>query len=456
MSTIGLEKERNGGNGKKVDEIVEENVDESDQTEEKGNKPKETVDTSDQTAGNSNINKDITLNITKVITKKEITYGWNLEVALVADDNKLDNSALFQVQATRYEEANELTISVEAELDQESTVDTIKVDLGNTVNNSFETIKTFEVSEFNQITADGVTEIHLDIIIDFLDFNEDELDLLQKVRLSIPVEKKKGQTAALTATHELSLSDTPETVINAEAEIETDLLDALEEFGTTDATVDDWFVELNEYNLFENEIEIIFDEIQDAKDMVVTVNLIGDDSKILRTIKVTLASGQYELLQNIWTGDFHHIHGFWMPPLKDDFVLGRKAVPVSFWLKEAPAEELSLRIFEATSDNNDEITIKDQVAVMTQDKVRTASCGKRGKTWGGNQPGVYYKFILKARNLPLKEDRDYVLAVMIGDDMLAFDEETPAMLSFTVAEGEFKTRWAEKLNSRRYDSNGNR
>lgn len=140
-----------------------------------------------------------------------------------------------------------------------------------------------------------------------------------------------------------------------------------------------------------------------------------------------------------------NIHGSWIQPFTDHFVLEGRSVPVRFWLEKAPSETPSFYIFDASTD----ITIGNEVAVITEDQLRTGKGGKGIKNRRENQTQGYwyYKCNLKTWNLPfLQEGSTYVLAVMIGDELLAFDEDTPASMSFTVGEDAFKTRWATKLN----------
>lgn len=389
--------------------------------------------------GNNDDTLDYTLNIVKVTTDQIITFDWDLDGALVAQEqnNNEINNALFQIQALRYIESNELTVSVKAELSQEIKSDTITVILGDKVDDNFEAIRTYEINEFTQSIVNGTSLLSLNIDVNLLDFSEEELALLQKIRLSIPVVKENGNTANLTTTHKLSLPENP-TTLNAEAIIETNLLEALEELGTADVLADDWTVkeeDLGLDNSFNKEIQLSLDAVENTKNLIVRAKIKSDNGTILDEIKISLGSVQDEQIQNVWNGETHNVHGFWLPPVTENFVLGRKSAQVKFWLETKPSEPISIHIYESNVDDSGTIIPGDFVTEITNDNIRTRNCGNHARTWGENQPGGYYKFILKYKDLPsLEVGSTYILAVMIGEDILTFDEDSVAMLSFEVSE----------------------
>lgn len=428
-------------------------------------------------AGGSGGDQAPMLTISYVRTSQDIAYAWDLAAALTGDGNgsSVPLPGLFRVLAARSEAVNEMTVSVEAELNQEIALDTVSVALGGTVDGNFEPVETYEVSDFTQQTNDGTTLISLAVTADLLDLDADRL---QQVRLSVPVEKKQGQSADLTATHEIQMPESAKT-LNAAVVIETNLLKALADFGTTEVTADDWTVteaELGEGDLFAEEVRINFNDAQDVRDMVVTVILKGDDGVVLQTVEpiLTFGSGgtvidpplnqetpqenseENDTMLNTLPGSSEPVNGFWVSPGGDSFELGRRAVTISFWLESPPAEEPMLCVIESGDMGKETLTMEDAVARISTAKTGKGRGGGRSLTCGENISKSYYKYKLKASDLSsLKEGGSYALAVMVDGELLFFGENKPAMMSFAVAEDAFTARGAAKQNSGYAGSGGN-
>lgn len=431
-----------------------------------------------------NGDNEYTLDINHVTAQQEITYGWDLVTRFVGDhtDKGKPSSALFQVEASRSEVVNELTMSVEAKLNQAINVDSLTIELGDLVDDSFVAVETYVISELNIATTDeGVTIINFNITIDLLGFDEDKLDSLKKIRLLIPVENENGHIDELKTTHGFSFDTV---TVNEEAEINANLLEALGEYGTTDTTVENlpWIItseDLDEDNLFQDQIQINFNEIKEVKDIIVTVVLTSGEEEISNEVTMTFGQGgnemgneengspdegngegsqelnpnidlvEEELLSNIWYGDIYQIQGFWLPPVSDNFVLGKRSKKINFCLESVPAEALSLGIFETAFDDLNNRVMGQLVYEITQEDLKSPKCNKRSKSKDENLLGSIYKCALKTRELPVLENgKTYVLGVMIGDKLLAFDEDSLAILHFTLEENVIS---AQKI--RRSDSN---
>ncbi len=461
-----------------------------------------TQKTAADTSGNGGGAEERVLDITHVDAEQVITYGWDLTAELTADrSGNIDPlTGLYLVSAVRREVSDELLISMEADIYKETTLDTITVVLGDeSEDGTFEAVKTYQLTEFYQYTESGVTSVELDLTVDLTELYQEGLSLPEKVRLIIPAEGSNGGSNDLIATHGLSIPVPPFTV-NAEAVIQTDLLDVLADLGTVELQEDDWSItetDLGEDNTFRKETAIAFNDSVEARDLTVTASLIGDGQVVLDTVVAALSFGEggnqgdqgnqgnqsdqgnqgdqgdrdsgpseppmgnygngdpqnpeplkeEALVRTIWDGGFQLNHGFWMPPVTDNFVLERRAVSIRFWLQEEP-EEIPVIYFFKT-DDPENISMDNYVGEITQDGSQSGNSGRHSKNCAGNLPGAYYKFKLKARNLDfLDEGETYVLAVMSGGKLLYFSENQPATLSFSIGEGALHTGQNNKRSLR--------
>lgn len=242
----------------------------------------------------------------------------------------------------------------------------------------------------------------------------------------------------------------------------TDVIDVFASYeGVVEVDTDDWYItesDLDEDDSFTGIIPLNLEGFVDQSEILVYVEIINANDVVMDDLLLSMIGEEIILPpQFAWNGSVVTGKGYWLPPVNGDFILERKATQIKFWVDGSIREKVSINIYEAETDDEGLQIVGDLVTKIPSSEIVSKNCGKFSRLDEGTMSGSYYKYKLKAKIMKeLLEGKSYVLALMVGDSVLAFDETTLATLMFKVADGS-KTKGGMKdtlgNSPKRLDSN---
>jgi hypothetical protein len=209
--------------------------------------------------------------------------------------------------------------------------------------------------------------------------------------------------------------------------------------GVVDASEDDWLI--TESDLVDSQFAVTvpldLTELVERENVVVTLEVLNEDQVVLDELLLTFEGEEVLPAQGPWMGGIYNGSGHWLPPITGDFMLERKAMQVKFWVDDTTREKVSIGIFEVETNELGERAFGDLEMKISSNEIVSKNCGKFSQISEGTISGSYYKVKLKAKVLSsdLREGRTYIMALMVGDDLLMFSEDQPATVEFIIADG---------------------
>ncbi|MBN2259189.1 MAG: hypothetical protein JW702_01440 [Clostridiales bacterium] len=228
--------------------------------------------------------------------------------------------------------------------------------------------------------------------------------------------------------------------VNQEASIETDLIEGLTLVDRVGSIVeDDW--NISEVDLigevFEVSLDVDLNDLGEEENVTVNAELFGDDHQLLDAMILNLVGQELvEVPGYVWKGDVYSGNGTWIPPIMDNFLLGRKATQVKFWLFESSTLYPSISIFDKEYDENGNAVIGQLVKEIPYDRITLKNSGKNSNMVDGIVKGEFYKYKLKAEEVDeLVEGHSYILALTVDGAIVMFNETYLAVQTFKVEIG---------------------